>query len=108
MNIKSLIKEIDKKKEFIGETKKQIEKKTQSTIKEVKAKINDLDSTVSKLGNAIDQLKNNESFKIVQNEFAELQVSIDNLKIKQGSILYQIKQINLNLQNLCLNAMRIF
>ncbi len=94
LNIKSLIKEIDKKKEFIGETKKQIEKKTQSTIKEVKAKINDLDSTVSKLGNAIDQLKNNESFKIVQNEFAELQVSIDNLKIKQGSILYQIKQIN--------------
>lgn len=95
--IKDIIKESDKKTIYLSEIKKILtnndEIKLSDAISDAKAKLNELEREVSKINASIEQLRNNESFEIVQNDIVSLETELSKLRIKQKALKYEIKQI---------------
>lgn len=94
IEIKSLNVELKKKNTFYSEIKKLVTNNNEIKIQDAKAYLNELESEVSKVNNAIEQLKTNESFEIIQEDLVKLETKLSDLRIKQQAIKLEIKQID--------------
>jgi uncharacterized protein YydD (DUF2326 family) len=91
-SINETLKTLEKKKKYSTETKKEIVK-ISGNIKDAKAKLNELESEVSKINTSIEQLKSNDSFEVIQADINNLEKSLSELRVKQKAINYEIKKI---------------
>ncbi len=91
--IKKIIDDLTKKTTYVSETKKLIVS-DYDKVSEAKAKLNELESEVSKINASIEKLKTNESFDSVQNDLVKLESKLSKLRIRQKAIKYEIKQIS--------------
>lgn len=55
---------------------------------------NKLESEVGKVNNAIEKLKTNESFELIQEDLVKLEAKLADLRTKQQAIKFEIKQID--------------
>lgn len=94
IEIKSLNDDLKKKNTFHSETKKLVTNNNEVKIQDAKAHLNELESEVSKVNKAIEQLKTNESFELIQEDLVKLEVKLADLRTKQQAIKFEIKQID--------------
>lgn len=92
--IKSLNDDLKKKNTFHSETKKLVTNNNEIKIQDAKAHLNELESEVGKVNKAIEQLKTNESFELIQEDLVKLEVKLADLRTKQQAIKFEIKQID--------------
>jgi uncharacterized protein YydD (DUF2326 family) len=92
--IKILNNDLKKKKTFFSETKKLVTKDNEIKIQDAKAHLNELENEVHKVNKAIENLKNNESFDLIQNDLVKLENKLLELRTRQKAIKYEIKQID--------------
>jgi uncharacterized protein YydD (DUF2326 family) len=92
--IKSLNDVLKKKNTFYSETKKLVTNNNEIKIQDSKAHLNELESEVGKVNNAIEKLKTNESFELIQEDLVKLEVKLADLRTKQQAIKFEIKQID--------------
>lgn len=92
--IKSLNEDLKKKNTFHSETKKLVTNNNEIKIQDAKAHLNELESEVGKVNKAIEQLKTNESFELIQEDLVKLEVKLADLRTKQQAIKFEIKQID--------------
>ncbi len=93
-DIKSLNEDLKKKNTFFSETKKLVTKNNELKIQDAKAHLNELESEVSKVNKSIENLKNNESFEIIQEDLVKLENKLSELRTRQQAIKYELKQID--------------
>lgn len=91
--IKSLNDDLKKKNTFYSETKKLVTNNNEIKIQDAKAHLNELESEVGKVNKAIEQLKTNESFELIQEDLVKLEAKLADLRTKQQAIKFEIKQI---------------
>ena len=91
--IGSTIKKLQKKSDYFSETKKLITEGNQIKVTDAKARLNELQSEVGKINASIERLKNNESFDIIQSELIQIEGQLNELRVKQKAIKYEIRQI---------------
>jgi uncharacterized protein YydD (DUF2326 family) len=94
IELKKLNKEIDVKNTVFKETKKFVTKNNEIKIQDAKAHLNELESEVGKVNKAIENLKTNESFEIIQEDLVKLEAKLADLRTKQQAIKFEIKQID--------------
>jgi uncharacterized protein YydD (DUF2326 family) len=92
--IKRLNEELKKKNTFFSETKKLVTNDNEIKIQDAKAHLNELESEVSKVNKSIENLKNNESFELIQEDLIKLETKLAELRTKQQAIKYEINQID--------------
>jgi uncharacterized protein YydD (DUF2326 family) len=92
--IKSLNDDLKKKNTFHSETKKLVTNNNEIKIQDAKAHLNELESEVGKVNKAIEQLKTNESFELIQEDLVKLEAKLADLRTKQQAIKFEIKQID--------------
>jgi uncharacterized protein YydD (DUF2326 family) len=92
--IGKIITDLENKTTFYSETKKLLTKNNEIKIQDAKAHLNELESEVNKINTSIEKLKNNESFEIIQSDLIKLEANINELRIRQKAIKYEIKQID--------------
>ena len=92
--LKNLNKEIGIKNTVFKETKKFVTKDNVIKIQDAKAHLNELESEVGKVNKAIEQLKTNESFELIQEDLVKLEAKLTDLRTKQQAIKFEIKQID--------------
>jgi uncharacterized protein YydD (DUF2326 family) len=92
--LKSINKEIGIKNTVFKETKKFVTKDNEIKIQDAKAQLNELESEVGKVNKAIEQLKTNESFELIQEDLVKLEAKLADLRTKQQAIKFEIKQID--------------
>jgi uncharacterized protein YydD (DUF2326 family) len=92
--LKKLNKEIDVKNTVFKETKKFVTRNNEIKIQDAKAHLNELESEVGKVNKAIENLKTNESFELIQEDLVKLEAKLTDLRTKQQAIKFEIKQID--------------
>lgn len=92
--IKSLNETLKKKNTYFSETKKLVTNNNEIKIQDAKAHLNELESEVGKVNKAIEKLKTNESFELIQDDLVRLETKLSDLRIKQQTIKFEIKQID--------------
>ncbi|NBB28057.1 DUF2326 domain-containing protein [Cellulophaga sp. BC115SP] len=92
--LKKLNKEIDVKNTVFKETKKFVTNNNEIKIQDAKAHLNELESEVGKVNKAIENLKTNESFELIQEDLVKLEAKLADLRTKQQAIKFEIKQID--------------
>jgi uncharacterized protein YydD (DUF2326 family) len=90
-----LIDELHKKTKYLSETTKLLTNNSEIKVSDAKAKLNELESEVSRVNASIEQLRNNDSFEIVQNELVTLDAQLKEVRDQQKAIKYKIKQIDI-------------
>jgi uncharacterized protein YydD (DUF2326 family) len=93
IEIKKTIDDLVKKTTYLSETKKLI-LVDYKKVGDAKARLNELESEVSKINASIEQLKTNDSFEVVQNDIIKLETKLAKLRTRQKAIKFEIKQIN--------------
>lgn len=92
--IKNVNEALKKKRAFYSETKKLVTNNNEIKIQDAKAHLNELESEVEKVNKAIENLKTNESFDLIQEDLVKLEAKLADLRTKQQAIKYEIKQID--------------
>ncbi|MDL5515091.1 DUF2326 domain-containing protein [Arenibacter sp. M-2] len=92
--IKNVNEALKKKRAFYSETKKLVTNNNEIKIQDAKAHLNELESEVEKVNRAIENLKTNESFELIQEDLVKLEAKLADLRTKQQAIKYEIKQID--------------
>ncbi len=92
--IRFLNDDLKKKQTFHSETKKLVTNNNEIKIQDAKAHLNELESEVGKVNTAIEQLKTNASFELIQEDLVNLETKLADLRTKQQSIKFEIKQID--------------
>lgn len=92
--LKKLNKEIDVKNTIFKETKKFVTNNNEIKIQDAKAHLNELENEVGKVNKAIENLKTNESFELIQEDLVKLEAKLADLRTKQQAIKFEIKQID--------------
>ncbi|WP_129715132.1 DUF2326 domain-containing protein [Pedobacter sp. SYP-B3415] len=90
-----LLDELHKKTKYLTETKRLLTNNGQVNVNDAKAKLNELESEVSRVNASMEQLRNNDSFEIVQNELVQLDAQLREVRDQQKAIKYKIKQIDI-------------
>lgn len=90
-----IIDEFHKKSKYFSETKRLLTNDNEIKVNDAKAKLNELESEVGRINTSVEQLKNNDSFEIIQNELVILDAQLKEIREQQKSIKYKIKQIDL-------------
>lgn len=93
IEIKSLNVELKKKNTFFSEIKKLVTNNNEIKIQDAKAHLNELENEVNKVNKAIEQLKINESFELIQEDLINLETKLTDLRTKQQAIKFEINQI---------------
>ncbi|AWG23294.1 hypothetical protein FFWV33_18055 [Flavobacterium faecale] len=93
-DIKSLNEDLKKKNAFFSETKKLVTNNNELKIQDAKAHLNELESEVTKVNKSIEKLKSFESFEIIQEDLVKLETKLSELRTRQQSIKYELKQID--------------
>lgn len=91
--IKNIINDLTKKTAYFSEIKKLIIS-DYNKVGEAKARLNELESEVSKINLSIEKLKTNESFDSIQDDLIKLESQLSKLRTRQKTIKYEIKQIS--------------
>lgn len=94
LELKNLNKEIESKNTVFKETKKLVTNNNEIKIQDAKAHLNELESEVGKVNKAIEQLKTNESFELIQEDLVKLEAKLADLRTRQQAIKFEIKQID--------------
>jgi len=94
-DVVKLIDELHKKTKYLSETTKLLTNQNQIKVSDAKAKLNELESEVRRINSSIEQLRNNDSFDIVQNELVELDTKLNEIREQQKAIKYKIRQIDI-------------
>jgi uncharacterized protein YydD (DUF2326 family) len=84
---------IDNKTKYIKELKDEITEKGSLKISDVRAKLNALEGEVKKLNAALESLKTNDAYEIIQKDLIVLETDLDKLRIHQKAIKYDIKKM---------------
>lgn len=92
--IKGLNEDIKKKRSYVSETKKLVTRNNEFKIQDAKAHLNELESEVKKLDSSIENLRNNDSFELIQEDLIKLESELEKIRDKQQAIKYEIKQID--------------
>ena len=92
--IKTVNEVLKKKRTFYSETKKLVTNNNEIKIQDAKAHLNELESEVGKVNKAIENLKTNESFELIQGDLIKLEAKLAELRTKQQAIKFEIKQID--------------
>ena len=92
--IKKLNEDLKKKRTFYSETKKLVTNNDELKIQDAKAHLNELESEVNRVNKSVENLKNNESFELIQEDLIKLESELLDLRTRQQSIKYEIKQID--------------
>ena len=92
--IKNVNETLKKKKAFYSETKKLVTNNNEIKIQDAKAHLNELESEVEKVNKAVENLKTNESFELIQEDLVKLEAKLADLRTRQQAIKYEIKQID--------------
>lgn len=92
--IKVVNEDLKKKRTFYSETKKLVTNNNDIKIQDAKAHLNELESEVGKVNKAIENLKTNESFELIQGDLVKLEGKLADLRTKQQAIKFDIKQID--------------
>ena len=92
---KKVIKIIDSQITHLRKLKTEITENGNIKLTNVRAKVNALDDEVKKLNKAIEGLKSNEAFELVQKDLVDLETELDFLRTRQKSLKYEIKKIQL-------------
>lgn len=92
--IKVVNEDLKKKRTFYSETKKLVTNNNEIKIQDAKAHLNELESEVGKVNKAIENLKTNESFELIQGDLVKLEAKLADLRTKQQAIKFEIKQID--------------
>lgn len=92
--IKNVNETLKKKRAFYSETKKLVTNNSEIKIQDAKAHLNELESEVEKVNKAIENLKTNESFDLIQEDLVKLEAKLADLRTRQQAIKYEIKQID--------------
>jgi len=93
--IKVVNEDLKRKRTFYSETKKLVTNNNEIKIQDAKAHLNELESEVGKVNKAIENLKTNESFELIQGDLVKLEAKLADLRTKQQAIKFEIKQIDL-------------
>lgn len=89
-----LLDELHKKTKYLTETTRLLTDNGQIKVTDAKAKLNELESEVTRVNASMEQLRNNDSFEIVQNELIVLDAELKEVREQQKAIKYKIKQID--------------
>jgi len=92
--IKNLNEDLKKKNTFFSETKKLVTNNNELKIQDAKAHLNELESEVTKVNKSIENLKSFESFEVIQEDLVKLENKLAELRTRQQSIKYELKQID--------------
>ena len=93
-DIKNLNEDLKKKNTFFSETKKLVTNNNELKIQDAKAHLNELESEVTKVNKSIENLKSFESFEVIQGDLVKLENKLSELRTRQQSIKYELKQID--------------
>jgi len=93
-NAKEKVEEIIKCKEKKRDLKKEITENNKKKMTDVKAELNSLSDELSKMGKAIESLKNNNAFEFIQKDLVNIENSLDLLRTRQKALRYELKKIN--------------
>lgn len=93
-DIKNLNEDLKKKSTFFSETKKLVTNNNELKIQDAKAHLNELESEVTKVNKSIENLKSFESFEVIQEDLVKLENKLSELRTRQQSIKYELKQID--------------
>ena len=88
-----VIADIEKLNTYLSETRKFLTNNGEVKISDAKARLNELESEVVKITTSLEQLKNKESFDIIQADIIRFESEIKSLRTKQSAINLEIKQI---------------
>jgi uncharacterized protein YydD (DUF2326 family) len=86
--------QIKKCKEKKRDLKKDITENNKRKMTDVKAELNALSDELSKMGKAIESLKNNNAFESIQKDIIDIESSLDLLRTRQKALRYELKKIN--------------
>lgn len=89
----NIYKQIENKTKYLKELKDEITEKGSLKIADVRANLNSLESEVRKLNAALESLKTNEAYEVIQKDLIALEMDLDKLRIHQKAIKYDIKKI---------------
>lgn len=92
--IKNINDKIQKTGTYFSEIKKIVTKNNEFKIQDAKAHLNELESEVLKVNKSIENLKNNESFEVLQEDLSKLENKLSELRARQQVIMFEIKQID--------------
>lgn len=92
--IKNINDKIQKTRTYSSEIKKIVTKNNEFKIQDAKAHLNELKSEVLKVNKSIENLKNNESFEVLQEDLSKLENKLSELRSRQQVIMFEIKQID--------------
>jgi uncharacterized protein YydD (DUF2326 family) len=74
--------------------KKEITENKKKKMTDVKAELNSLGDELSKMGKAIESLKNNNAFESIQKDLVNIENRLDLLRTRQKALRYELKKIN--------------
>lgn len=90
---KNVYKLIDNKTKYLKELRDEITEKGNLKIGDVRAKLNALEGEVKKLNNALESLKTNDAYEVIQKDLIVLETDLEKLRIHQKALKYDIKKI---------------
>lgn len=93
VRIRQVTDELAKKTTYLSEVKKLLTKNGAIKVSDAKARLNDLESEVTKINQSIERLRSKESFDSMHNDLVELESNLKTLRIEQKAAQYEIKQI---------------
>ncbi|MXV49513.1 DUF2326 domain-containing protein [Pedobacter sp. HMF7647] len=93
--ISKIILELQQKTKYLTEITKLLTQDRQIKVSDAKARLNELESEVSKINASLEQLRNNDSFELVQNELISLDAQLKEIREQQNAIKFNIKQIDI-------------
>lgn len=93
-DIKNINEDLKKKNTFFSETKKLVTNNNELKIQDAKAHLNELESEVTKVNKSVENLKSFESFEVIQEDLVKIENKLSELRTRQQSIKYELKQID--------------
>ncbi|MCI8291196.1 MAG: DUF2326 domain-containing protein [Clostridia bacterium] len=92
-SIKKIIDNIDNCKKKINSIKKVVTNNNTIKLEEVRAELNAMNDQVVEMQVAIENAKSNEAFETIEKDILQLENIMDELRIKQKAIRYEMKKI---------------
>ena len=92
-SIKKIIDNIDNCKKKINSIKKVVTNNNTIKLEEVRAELNAMNDQVVEMQVAIENAKSNEAFENIEKDILQLENIMDELRIKQKAIRYEMKKI---------------
>jgi len=92
-SIEKLFREIEKINTHKIQLQNSLTENKTRKISDVKAVLNSLNDDLRKIDAALDSFKTNEAYEVLQDDLGKIQLEIDNLRIKQTAIKYELKKV---------------